>query len=241
MIGGIPMRHRLFGLSFICAIALAGPSLAQQSKIPDVTEARKIFYQDLYFSGGFTLLCGAWFGVENRRDGTVRKPLGIGTMHVYPPVRMKAITPCPDTMSVAQCRDASRRFRIMEADLHNIYPALSFVNAERGASLFGMIAGENRVFESCDLESNRRAGIVEPRPSVRGNIARSIMYMHSTYNVTVPPRMRSMLLRWHRDDPVSVQERRRNARIGQIQGTRNPFIDNPASMKNLRWNRTAGN
>lgn len=233
------MRVRLFGLGLICALVLGGSAMAQQSRIPDVQEAQKIFFNELYFSGGFTLFCGAWFGVENRRDGTVRKPLGIGMTHVYPPVRMKEITPCPDSMSVAQCRNASRRFRIMEADLHNTYPALSFVDAERGASLFGMIPGENRLYESCDIERSKRAGIVEPRAEVRGNIARSIMYMHSTYNVSVAAKMRSVLLRWHRDDPVSEQERRRNDRIAGIQGTRNPYIDNPALMKNLRWNKTA--
>ena len=35
------------------------------------------------------------------------------------------------------------------------------------------------------------------------------------------------LLKWHKQDPVSDWERRRNTRIYKIQGNRNPFIDRP--------------
>ena len=35
------------------------------------------------------------------------------------------------------------------------------------------------------------------------------------------------LKQWHRDDPVDQDEIRRNEKIYQIQGNRNPFIDDP--------------
>ena len=35
------------------------------------------------------------------------------------------------------------------------------------------------------------------------------------------------LLRWNRDDPVDDWERDRHRRVVQIQGNRNPFIDQP--------------
>ncbi|WP_339361308.1 endonuclease [Candidatus Regiella insecticola] len=35
------------------------------------------------------------------------------------------------------------------------------------------------------------------------------------------------MLEWHAQDPVSDWERRRNERIYERQGNRNPFIDHP--------------
>ena len=46
----------------------------------------------------------------------------------------------------------------------------------------------------------------------------------------VPPSFQTMLpvlIRWNRQDPVNQTERRRNNKIEQLQGTRNPFIDDP--------------
>jgi hypothetical protein len=36
-----------------------------------------------------------------------------------------------------------------------------------------------------------------------------------------------LLLKWHREDPVSIKEVRRNEEVYKIQGNRNPYIDYP--------------
>lgn len=229
------MRFKFIGLGLLCAAVLGDPAAAQQSRIPDIDEAKKLFFHEIYFSGGFTLYCGSGFGIEIRRNGVVEKPLGLVVAHVYSPSWMKTITACTANMDLGQCRRSSRRFRIMESDLHNLYPALGFVNADRGTSLFGSVPRERKVFEACDYEHNRRSGVVEPRPESRGNIARAIMYMHSEYSLPVSPAMRAPLMRWHRADPVSQREQSRNDQIQKVQGTRNPYIDNPVLANKLRW------
>jgi deoxyribonuclease-1 len=117
----------------------------------------------------------------------------------------------------------------MERDLHNIYPALARINRARGARAFGEVAGEERRFGSCDFET--RGGRAEPRPQARGNVARAVFYMAWRYGLPLYPRHGRLLLRWHAADPPDAAERLRNERIADIQGVRNPFVDDPGTAE----------
>ncbi len=67
----------------------------------------------------------------------------------------------------------------MESDLYNLIPAIGEINGLRSNYSFAMISGEKREFGTCDMEiENRKA---EPRPEVRGNIARIYLYMNWAY------------------------------------------------------------
>ncbi|HBY65910.1 MAG TPA: hypothetical protein DEG42_05995 [Acholeplasmataceae bacterium] len=44
----------------------------------------------------------------------------------------------------------------------------------------------------------------------------------------------SLLLEWHKEDPVDDFERNRNQKIFEAQGNRNPFIDKPEYV-HLIW------
>ena len=66
---------------------------------------------------------------------------------------------------------------------------------------------------------------IEPRNSVKGNIARSLFYMRTEYGYPLHG-MKSMLKRWNRLGPPGEHEHWRNERIFELQGTRNKFIDN---------------
>ena len=67
---------------------------------------------------------------------------------------------------------------------------------------------------------------VEPRDAVKGDIARAVMYMAIAYDM---PLMvdRELLIRWHLVDLPDDAERARNDAIKALQGTRNPFVDDP--------------
>ena len=69
------------------------------------------------------------------------------------------------------------------------------------------------------------------------NIARSIFYMHSQYGAPVDKDMLLELKRWNRQDPPSNQEMIRNNRIEELQGNRNPYIDNPTLAEQIssKW------
>jgi len=83
----------------------------------------------------------------------------------------------------------------------------------------------------------------------KGDVARMLLYMAVRYEGTdtgynlemqdsIPTAgsyygKLSTLLQWHLEDPPDSWERRRNDRIQERQGNRNPFIDHPEYVSNL--------
>ena len=202
------MRKLALALLFACF-----SSLAQQTVISDYATSREdFFWPELYDDTGETLYCGIAF---NSRQG-------LTVEHVYPASWMAAARGCPNRN---QCPDPF--FHHAEADLHNLWPAHPSINFSRGNQLYGELPGESerRFTAFCpDFERNSGASaVVEPRDSVKGEIARSIFYMVFNYGFPMQG-MGPMLFEWHESDPVNAEECRRNAEILALQGTSNPFI-----------------
>ncbi len=187
----------------------------------DYFDALPRFWGGLYADGGETLYCGRKFGKRHGRD--------INVEHVFP---MAWVTRALKCGKREECRQNSREFNTIEADMHNLFPALAEINKRRGAFAFAEIPGEPGTGK-CDFEVDERKRLVEPRPAVRGDIARAMFYMSHRYGLKLFNRQKKMLLRWHREDPPSAEERRRNDIIQRLQGQRNPFIDNPRQVKLL--------
>ncbi len=76
------------------------------------------------------------------------------------------------------------------------------------------------------------AGSVWARDSVKGEIARSLFYMHAEYGLSLRD-MLPMLKRWNEEDPPNAHERQRNDTIEELQGIRNSFIDDPTLAGSL--------
>ncbi len=195
-------------------------------KITDYEQARAIFWQQLYPNGGDTLYCGRPFLPRARKNFNIE--------HVFP---MSWVTNGLNCGKRKQCRSTSAQFNIIEADLHNLYPSRTDVNRARGSLKFGEVTGEARRYgRKCDFEVNSNSRIVEPRPEVRGDIARSMFYMANEYReqgLELFKNQANLLAQWNRLDPPSAQEKRRNDRIEKIQGNRNPFIDKPEGIDDL--------
>jgi deoxyribonuclease I len=151
-----------------------------------------------------------------------KTPTGMTLEHAYPAQWIVIAMHCGSNR--VECRaNMQSHFGFREADMHNLFPAWGNANSSRGDNLLGEIAGEDRRWPDCDFEN--KAGIVEPRPIIRGNFARAIFYMHTEYGLPIDPAMLQILIKWNRQDPVNRTERRRNDKIEELQGTRNPFID----------------
>ena len=206
--------------SLLFCLLLSFTVSADQTQISNYNLARDLHWQKLYLSGAWTLYCGEPF-----RDRS-----GLSVEHIYPASWMAEYLDCG---SRKQCRRSSERFNHMEADMHNLYPALPSINQARSNYQFGMIEGETREFGECDFERIKSARIAEPRPIARGNVARAIFYMHTEYGLPIPHDMVELLKQWNREDPPSCHEMRRNNKIEELQGTRNPYIDHPGRVDEL--------
>ncbi len=219
--------RRKFGivpiLAWLClSLLFVFPAFPDQTQIPNYPKARALLWEHVYLSGGWTLYCGERF--EERT--------GLDAEQIYPASWMAGYLGCgtPD-----HCRQTSERFNRMEADLHNLYAARTDITSARSNYLFGLIEGELREFGECDFERDTSSRFAEPRPIARGNIARSIFYMHAEYGLPIDTRMVDLLKEWNRADPPSCHEMRRNNIIEELQGTRNLFIDHPKRVDDLQF------
>lgn len=119
------------------------------------------------------------------------------------------------------------------ADAHNLRPCDFQQNSTRNNRKFGTGTGA-----AAFINGN---GDWYPGDEWKGDTARMIMFMYLRYgnrclptfvgtgsSVSSDTNMIDLFLQWNAEDPVSAFETTRNDIIANIQGNRNPFIDNPA-------------
>jgi len=123
------------------------------------------------------------------------------------------------------------QFRRRAADLYNLFPAVGAINNARSSFAMAEIDGENRKFGLCDFEVFEKQ--VEPRPNVRGEIARTYLYFDESYPdlKILNAQSRAQFTRWSRNDSVDAWECERSARIRQIQGNSNRFVEEACKAK----------
>ena len=118
----------------------------------------------------------------------------------------------------------NKEYKRMQADMFNLYPAIGEVNGRRSNYSMAIIEGEKREFGRCDVEIKNKK--IEPRESIRGEIARTYMYMDSVYpdRGIISKKNRKLLDAWNQSDPVDEWECVRAKRIERIQGNRNEVV-----------------
>lgn len=139
-------------------------------------------------------------------------------------------------------------------DLHHLYPANGEANLAKSNFILGEV-GSSVSFDNKVSKIGRNAynysgapevSAFEPADEYKGDFARTYLYMITCYEdyaqqwrlyaldmfraETYPvlkPWAKDMLLKWHKQDPVSEKELRRNEEVYKYQSNRNPFIDFP--------------
>ena len=128
-------------------------------------------------------------------------------------------------------------------DVHNLRACDYSTNSSRSNKKFDVGNGNS---------SSNNQGNWFPGDEWKGDVARIIMYMYLRYpnqceptNVGIGTQLFSpngdmpdVFLNWNFSDPVSEFEETRNNSIANVQGNRNPFIDNPY-LATVIWNGPA--
>ena len=135
---------------------------------------------------------------EYSSGNNTHQPQTFNTEHVYPQSRLTA----DDAVT----------------DLHHLRSCDAAINSDR--SNYPFIDGTG----TYKREGNKWF----PGDEWKGDIARMVFYLNIRYGETFD-KVGSMdlFLKWNKEDPVSDFEKQRNNVIYDVQGNRNPFIDNP--------------
>ena len=162
----------------------------------------------------------------------------------------------------------------MLTDAFHIYPTDGKVNGQRSNYPYGECSGGTTLSSTiANVQALGRLGtstfegytgiVFEPDDEFKGDLARGYFYMAAAYNNDIANWSSDMLagnnypaftewsinllLKWHRQDPVSEKETTRNEAIYAVQKNRNPFIDHPelveyiwGDKKSEQWTLTAG-
>ena len=115
----------------------------------------------------------------------------------------------------------STLFVKMESDMYNLEPALGSLNAIRSDSNFGLIDGEERPFGALiDFETDRTRDLIEPTDSIRGKVARIMIYMHNKYGVQFPDHNNTLELmyQWNLQYQMTPWEMRKREILKETYG-----------------------
>lgn len=231
----------------LVSLMLPGPVRAQNTRIESFSKAKKLA-ASLYTSRPQTFYCACVFtgkavdfaGCGYQPKGKSANANRLEWEHVVPAENFgrsfvewrEGHATCVDNNGRAfkgrNCaRKVSREFRRMEADLYNLMPESADTNRQRSNYAPGMVSGEARAYGACDIEIEDRT--FEPRPDIRGDIARIYFYMDKAYpgRGIVSRQNRRLFEVWDTQDPLDAWERARARRIEELQGNANPFIPSP--------------
>lgn len=136
-------------------------------------------------------------------------------------------------------------------DLNHLYPSEAKANMAKSNYPLGEVDKSKKITFNNGItivgypvtgQGGGAAYVFEPDKEYKGDFARTYFYMATTYqdltwkytymvSQNLWPTLNAwsvqLLLKWHREDPVSEKEVLRNEAVYKIQNNRNPFIDYP--------------
>ena len=227
----IRLRNWIVGLSvaiFSSSLYAAPPTSFSSAK----REAAKIYDKNL-----ISFYCGCPIKKEGKKlipdlqtcGYSIRKQETranrIEWEHVVPAWAFGHQLQCWQKGGRKNCSRNSPEFRAMEADLHNLVPAIGEVNGDRSNYRFGILNNPPNYYGRCDFHVDFKARVAQPPENQRGSIARTYLYMSDKYKFKLSDKERKLFEAWNTMYPVTSWESERNQQISEIQGWGNPYIN----------------
>ena len=118
-------------------------------------------------------------------------------------------------------------------DYHHLFPTIATANGQRSNRPLGEVQNVTSSYGQGKAGTNASGqSVYEPREPQKGDAARAILYMMTTYGWSQsdlqsngPQQDLNLLVDWHLDDLPSPWEVSRNDYLDSLQGNRNPFVD----------------
>jgi deoxyribonuclease-1 len=200
------------------------------------SQSKKILLNNIYFDNQYTFYCNNPYKIENI-DGK-EKAIIIKDRKFYSPrndsffnfwnnnprarvVEWEHIMPAENFGKRLPCwKEGGRKacskdetFKTMEADMHNLVPAIGEVNNDRSNFKFGAKLPSIGQYGKCEFEVDFQGKRAYPRAEIRGDIARIYFYMSEKYNIRLSKQERKMMEVWDKEDPISDWEIVKKERI----------------------------
>jgi deoxyribonuclease-1 len=239
------MNRRKIILSFILLL-ISFPSFAEGNDTNDsFNKAKKMLERNVYYDNRETIYCGAKFDAKKNIEAPqgfvtttyLKRSKKVEWEHVVPAENFgrafsewrnghqECVSSKGKAFKGRKCAEKmNTEYRYMQADMHNLFPAIGAVNALRSNYNFTMLPSAKSDFGSCDMRIDDRKA--QPPIAARGTIARTYMYMEQTYPKYKMSKQQSQLMQgWDKQYPVLAWECERSRRIEKLQGNANRIVD----------------
>ncbi len=153
--------------------------------------------------------------------------------HVVPAWEIGHQRQCWQQGGRKHCAKTDSQFKKMEADLHNLVPAIGEVNGDRSNYRFSLWNAKPEQYGACDMTVDFKDRKVQPPAASRGQIARTYLYMQKKYNLAISNSQLKLFKAWDKSYPVDSIECRRDQQIAAKQGNHNPFVQQQCHLFKL--------
>ena len=232
-------------LSIVLGMVIFSSSVwAGNTEIASFTKSKKLLTNVVYAGHNETFYCKGHFDLKNniilpegfKTPNHGKRAYKLEWEHVVPAENFgrafdewrEGHPACIDSKGKAfkgrKCAEKMNKdFQLMQADMHNLYPAIGAVNAVRSNFQYAELPEAEATFGSCPMKIEGKKA--EPPAYTKGVIARTYLYFDEEYpQYHMSDTSKKMMQAWDKMYPVDAWECEREKRIEKLQKNANRFV-----------------